>query len=127
MDAAQEKPDSLLEAARDFGSAGIRHVRARWALVSAEAGEAGRQVAVLAGLGCAAAISLLVGYLFFAITVGFAIAWLCHVASGVWVLVLLGSALFHVALGWVLALAARRRLGQPLFPATRAEFRKDFA
>jgi hypothetical protein len=127
MHASPEEHHGLLEAAKDFGSAGIRHVRARWALVSAEAGEAGRYVAVLAGLGLAAAVSLLVAYLFFAITVGFAIAWLCDVASGVWVLVLLGTALFHVALGLVLALAARRRLGQSLFPATRAEFRKDFA
>ena len=126
MHAVREEQRGLLEAAKEFGAAGVRHVRARGALLSAEGRVAGRHVAVLAGLGIAAAISLVVAYLFFAITVGFTVAWLCHVASGVWVLVLLGTGVFHAVLGIILGLAAKRRLRVPLFPATRAEFRKDF-
>jgi hypothetical protein len=126
MHAVRDEHQGLFDAAKDFGAAGIRHVRARWALVGTESREAGRQVAMLAVFGVAAAISLVVAYLFFAITVGFFIAWLCHVASGVWVLVLLGTALVHAALGVVLAVAAKRRLKEPLFPVTRAELRKDF-
>jgi hypothetical protein len=117
----------LLDAAKEFGSAGLRHLRARWGLAALESREAGRHVGLLAALGGGAVISLIVAYLFFAITVGFTIAWLCHAAGGVWVLVLLGTSLFHVVLGLMLAGAAKKQLSKPLFPATRAEIKKDLA
>ncbi len=125
MDAAPNEQPGLLQAAREFGTAGLRHVRARWALLAAESREAGRHVGVLAALGVGLALSLLIGYLFLAIGIGFLIAWLCHSASGVWVAVLFGAALFHAAVAGLLARALKARLPKPLFPVSRAEWKKD--
>lgn len=113
-------------AGKGFASSVARHVRAWRALVVVEMRDAMRQAGVMAGLGAATAISLILAYLFLALTVGFTIAWMCEAIGGVWVLVMLGTGLAHLALALWFALSIRRRLKTPMFPHTRAELKKEF-
>jgi|GEM_PF-3859954 len=116
----------LIDSVKDFGQALLRHWRARLAVLAAESREAGVHLTILTVFLAAAAISLLLGYIFLALTIGFFIAWLCHAIAGVWVLVILGTGLVHVGLAVVLALMFKGRLGKALYPVTRTELKKDF-
>ncbi len=121
-----KKDQSAWGAGKDFASAATRHLRARWSLFAIEGRVAARWAGVMAGLGAAAACSLIVAYLFFALTIGFTIAWLCKAIAGIWVLIMLGTGLAHVGVAVVFALMLKRRLKISVFPLSRAEFKKDF-
>jgi uncharacterized membrane protein YqjE len=127
MSGGMENHPGAWSAGKEFAASAARHVRARWSLLAVEGREAARHAGVVAGLGAAAACSLLVAYLFFALTIGFTIAWLCGAIAGVWVLILLGTGAMHVAIAAGCVWWLRRRIQRTLFAGTRREFQKDFA
>ncbi len=96
-------------------------------LLSIEGREAGIHAGITSGLAAAAAFSLLVAYLFLAVTLALLIAWVCGAVGGVWVLVMLGAGIAHLLIAGILVIVIKRRLHKKLFVATREQLRKDLA
>lgn len=118
------EPDGLFSHAAALLSAKLAYFRARLELAGIEGREAAIHLAVILALAIGALVAVVFGYLFFVIALVFLLAWLCG-GGNAWIYLTFGAAFAHLAGAAVLALVARAKLSQPLFPATLNEFKKD--
>jgi uncharacterized membrane protein YqjE len=102
----------------------LAHLRVRLELAGLEGREAAIHGAVLLGLAVGALVLLVFGYFFFCFGLIFLIA-SAFDDSHAWIWVTFVMALLHFAGAVALALWAKVKLKQPIFPATLDEFRKD--
>ena len=102
----------------------IRYLKARAALFSIEAKEAGLQYGLAGAFIAAALVLVLLGYVFLIITAVFGIA--AALGGGnTWIAVLGIAALLHLAGAFGLVLAARKKVQNGAFPITTEELTKD--
>ncbi len=111
------------EATRFFGSFS-RHFSAILSLAGLELKEALGLYVRLVVMLLAALLFALLGYVFFILTVAFAIAWLFGVA---WIWIALGFTVFHFLICFLCALHVKKHFRTPVFQTTSSELRKDFA
>ena len=105
-------------------AAKLAYVRARLELAGLEGREAAVHYGVVLGLAIGGLIALIFGYLFAVIALVFLVA---HFIGGetAWIWVMLGAAALHFLGAAGLVLAAKSRLGVPMFSASLDELKQD--
>jgi uncharacterized membrane protein YqjE len=123
-DAGRESNRGILAELLNFFSSFGEHLQALVALAGLESREAAGIYLRALVAGIAALVLLLFGYLLILIFVAFALAALLHWD---WIWISLGLAVLHFLLVGACLFYLRARLKSPVFTATSAELRRDFA
>ena len=116
----------MVQGALEMLAASWGYIRARGELAGLEGKEAGLHLLKALGLLIGGLMLLCFGWLFFCLAAVFLIAKAIGTESA-WIWVTFAAALLHFLGGWLLLQKVRSLAGQPLFPATLDEFRKDQA
>jgi uncharacterized membrane protein YqjE len=114
----------LLADSAELLGAAIRYLKARVALFSIEAKEAGMHYGMAGAFVAAALVLVFLGYLFLIITAVFGIAALLG-GGNTWIAVLGVAALLHLGGAVGLVFAARNKVKEGAFPVTAEELTKD--
>ena len=104
----------------------LAYLRARGELAGIEGREAAVHYGIALGLAIGGFVLLVFSYFFLVLAAVFAIAWALG-GGNAWLWVLLGAAVLHLVAAGGLFFAVRIKIAQPVFTATREEFRKDQA
>ena len=104
----------------------LAYLRARCELAGIEGREAAVHYGIALGLAIGGLVALIFAYAFLVLALVFAIAFACG-GGNAWIGVLLGAAFLHLLGAVGLFFVVRMKITQPVFTATRDEFRKDQA
>jgi uncharacterized membrane protein YqjE len=104
-------------------AAKLAYLHARLELAGIEGKEAAIHLGIILGLAIVALVMVVFGYFFLVLFLVFLIG--LAFGGNAWVWVMLGAAVIHIVGAAVLLLIAKARLGQPLFPLTLEELKKD--
>jgi uncharacterized membrane protein YqjE len=121
--APQAKVTGLFGHLSGLLAAKVAYLKARLELAGIEGKEAAIHLGIILGLAILALVSVIFGYFFLVLFLVFLIG--LAFGGHAWVWVMLGAAIIHIILAGVLLLVAKVRLGQPLFPITLEELKKD--
>ena len=114
--------EGFIDHIRAVAASAADYVAARLQLAGLESREAAiHYIKILAWL-VIAFICLVFGYIFLCLT---AVFLLQHFLNVSWTWIMLGAALFHIAIGAVAIFVAKAKFPKAVFPATIAEFKKD--
>ena len=104
-------------------AAKLAYLHARLELAGIEGKEAAIHLGIILGLAIVALVMVVFGYFFLVLFLVFLIG--LAFGGNAWVWVMLAAAVIHIVGAAVLLLIAKARLGQPLFPLTLEELKKD--
>jgi len=123
-DAPTAKATGLFGHLSGLLAAKLAYLKARLELAGIEGKEAAIHLGIILGLAVVALVLVVFAYFFFIIALVFLVA-LAFGGGNAWIWVLFAAAFLHIVGAAVLLLISKSRLGQPIFPLTLEELKKD--